>query len=131
MIANHFSAGIDFNRPLDLDNIPASLRNAMPSDPARDWKGAPPFFGEDLVPHLYSTSGYVGSAARTYPIEDECTRNSVENSERMRTEPAIRECIEARQRAVAGLKWHLQPEDEKNKKELTLCTEMTKILNRI
>jgi hypothetical protein len=130
MNSDNITPGLDLSRPIDLENLPASIRNAMPSDPARDWDGAPPFFGQDLVPHIYTSSGYVGSSARAYPIEDECTRSSPENSERMRTEPAIRECIEARQRAVAGLKWHLQPEDEKNPREKKLCDEMTKILKR-
>lgn len=121
---------LDFTRPIDIENMPASLRLSMPSDPARIWPGAPPFFGEELVPHIYTTAGYVGSAARAYPIEDECLRNSTENSERMRTEPAIRECIEARQRAVSGLTWHLQAEDDSDPRQRMLVDQCTKVLRR-
>lgn len=131
MSNNQGVLGLDYSKPLDIENLPATLRNSMPSDPSRDWPGAPPFGGEDLVPHIYTTSGYVGSAARTYPIEDECLRNSWENSERMRTCLAIRESLEARYRAVSGLKWHIQPEDDSDKHEVELCNQLTKIVNRI
>ena len=120
----------DFNQPIDLNNLPASLVLAMEKDPAKSMPGAPPLFGRDVVPHFYTTTGYVGSAARAYPVEDEATRNSVENSVRMRTECAIMECLESRQRATALLKWHIAPENEKSSKQQSLCLELTRILDR-
>jgi len=121
----------DFNRPIDLNTLPASVVLANAPDPARMIEGAPPIFGQDIVPHYYTATGYVGSAARAYPIEDEATRNSVENAERMRTESAIMECLEARMRATALLKYHVVPENEKSPKEIKLAQLLTKLLERI
>jgi phage gp29-like protein len=121
----------DFSQPIDLNNLPASLVLAAEQDPARSLPGAPPLFGRDVVPHFYTTTGYIGSAARAYPVEDEATRNSVENSIRMRTECAIMECLESRQRATALLKWHLAPENDKSEKQQSLCRELSRIIDRI
>ena len=121
----------DFNRPIDLNSLPASVILANAQDPARQIEGAPPIFGQEIVPHFYTSTGYVGSAARAYPIDDEATRNSVENAERMRTESAIMECLEARMRATALLKYHVVPENEKSPKEIKLAQLLTKLLERI
>jgi len=121
----------DFTRPIDLSSLPASVILANAQDPARQIEGAPPIFGQDIVPHYYTATGYVGSAARAYPIDDEATRNSVENAERMRTESAIMECLEARMRATALLKYHVVPENEKSPKEIKLAQLLTKLLERI
>jgi hypothetical protein len=132
---HHKTGGVtvryDFNQPIDLNNLPASLVLAAEQDPAKSLPGAPPLFGRDVVPHFYTTTGYIGSAARAYPVEDEATRNSVENSIRMRTECAIMECLESRQRATALLKWHLAPENDKSEKQQVLCRELTRIIDRI
>lgn len=121
----------DFSKPIDLDNLPATLKNQMARDPATLFPGAPPLFGQDVVPHFFTTTGYIGSAARAYPIEDEATRNSTENAERMRTECAIMECLESRQRATALLNWHLAPENDKSDKQQELCHVLTQIIRRI
>lgn len=120
----------DFNRPIDLANLPASLIIASAQDPARAVHGAPPLFGQEIIPHFMTSTGYVGSAARAYPIEDEATRNSVENAERMRTETGIMEPLEARMRATALLKWHLVPENEKSPKQVKLVQMLTRVLER-
>ena len=120
----------DFSQPLDLNKLPASIIYGAATDPATAWAGAPPLMGQDIVPHFYTSTGYVGSAARAYPIEDEATRNSVENAIRMRTECGIMECLEARQRASALLKWHLVPENEKSPKQQELCQVLSRILDR-
>jgi len=121
----------DFSQPIDLNALPASVLLAMEKDPASSMPGAPPNFGMDVVPHYFTTTGYVGSAARAYPIEDEATRNSVENAERMRTECAIMECLESRQRATALLGYHIVPEDERSSRQQELCRELTRIISRI
>jgi phage gp29-like protein len=120
----------DFSRPIDLNNLPASVLYASRRDPAESWPGAPPLFGQDVVPHFFTSTGYVGSAARAYPIEDEATRNSAENAVRMRTESGIMECLEARQRATALLKWHLVPENEQSAKQQQLCQVLSRIIER-
>lgn len=120
----------DFSRPIDLANLPASLILANAQDPARAVPGAPPLFGQEMIPHFMTSTGYIGSAARAYPIEDEATRNSVENAERMRTETGIMEPLEARMRASALLKWHLVPENEKSPKQVKLAQMLTRCLER-
>ena len=40
------------------------------------------------------------------------------------------ECLEARQRAVALLKWHVQPENDRSQEQKDLATEMTRIMER-
>lgn len=120
----------DFSKPIDLATLPASLIIASAQDPARAVPGAPPLFGQEIIPHFMTSTGYVGSAARAYPIEDEATRNSVENAERMRTETGIMEPLEARMRASALLKWHLVPEDEKSPKQIKLVQMLTRVLER-
>lgn len=120
----------DFSRPIDLEQLPASVILASAQDPARAIPGAPPLFGQEIIPHFMTSTGYVGSAARAYPIEDEATRNSVENAERMRTETGIMEPLEARMRATALLKWHLVPEDEKSPKQIKLTQMLTRVLER-
>jgi len=124
-MANH-----DFSRPIDLNNLPASVLIASAPDPAKGISGAPPLFGQEIIPHFLTSTGYVGSAARAYPIEDEALRNSTENAERMRTETGIMEPLEARMRATALLKWHLVPEDEKSPKQIKLAQALTRILER-
>lgn len=121
----------DFKTPIDLNSLPASVLLAMEKDPAAAMPGAPPNFGRDVVPHYFTTTGYIGSAARAYPIEDEATRNSVENAERMRTECAIMECLESRQRATALLGYHIVPEDERSSRQQDLCRTLTRIISRI
>ena len=60
----------DFSRPVDLANLPASVILANAQDPARSVPGAPPLFGQEIIPHFMTSTGYIGSAARAYPIED-------------------------------------------------------------
>jgi phage gp29-like protein len=120
---------------LDLKNLhhyPAQILNsqAVHPDPAASFPGAPPLFGKDVVPHIYTVAGWVGSQARAYPLEDEALRDSTENAERMRRHPDIKECLLARQRAVALLPWHLQPEDEHDPVQKQLVADLTSIVER-
>lgn len=123
------------NKFFDLKNLhhyPAQILNsqAVHPDPAASFPGAPPLFGKDVVPHIYTVAGWVGSQARAYPLEDEALRDSTENAERMRRHPDIKECLLARQRAVALLPWHLQPEDEHDPVQKQLVADLTSIVER-
>mgnify|MGYP000917526679 CR=1 FL=1 len=114
----------------DNRSVPASFILAEARDPAEVWPGAPPNFGQDLVPHIATVSGMTGGAARAYTWADEALRDSRENADKMRTDCGIMECIEARQRSTALLNWHIAPENENSSDEKALADEMTRIVKR-
>lgn len=73
----------------------------------------------------------MGSQGRAYAWADEALRDSRVNAEKMRTDCAIMECLEARMRATALLNWHIVPEDENDPKQKALADDMTRIFRRI
>ena len=98
-------------------------------DPAQG-TGAPPNFGQDVVPHIHTASGRFGIASQAYLNMDEAIRDSRQNAERMRADCGIMECVEQRQRAVALLPWHIEPEDQKDPAQVELAAIMTAILEK-
>lgn len=116
----------------NIEQLPGSLFNstAVHPDPARAWPGAPPEFGLIKPDHIATMGGWMGSQARTYPNEDEATRHSRANSEMMRRDGVIAECLGARERAVSLLPWHLQPEDDDDPRQKQLVADLTSILER-
>ena len=44
-------------------------------DPARLWAGAPPNFGMQVVPHIFTAAGSVGLAGKAYLNADEAMRH--------------------------------------------------------
>jgi len=109
-------------------SLPASYFTQAATDPATAWPGAPPNFGQQVVPHIVTVSGRIGTKA--YQWADEALRDSRINADKMRTDCGIMECVEARQRAVCLLNWHLVPEDDQSLEQKQLADEMTRILNR-
>ena len=81
------------------------------------------------VPHIL-TFNSLNRPDRTYPPYDEATWDSRRNAIRMRNDLAIWECVEARQVAVAQLPWHLEPENDKDPKQVELVNTLTKIIER-
>lgn len=119
------------------NNIASFVAEAMAKDAARrtdasqSIPGVAPNWGQYAIPHVLSFQSIFGSIAKVYRPTDEALKNSLDNSRFMRNDCGIMECIEARQRAVALLGWHLEPEDEKNPREKQLCEDLTRILRRI
>lgn len=107
--------------------LPASVIQAAMVDPAAG-SGAPPNFGQEIVPHIHTANGRYGIASNAYLNMDEALRDSRENAERMRSDCGIMECIEQRERAVALLPWHIEPEDPKDPQQKELATTLTGIL---
>lgn len=93
------------------EQLPASVILRHVADPASGVKGAPPNFGQQILPHIYTVSGRYGVAARAYSQGDEALLHSKANAEIMRNEPMIMECLEARMRSTALLNWHVEPLD--------------------
>jgi hypothetical protein len=113
-------------------NSPARVFNlAAPApDLASGWPGTPPSFNQQVVPHIFTVAGQVGLAGRAYLAADEALMHDPENAERMRADCGIMESVEARQKAVALLNWHLEPEDSKSQEQKDLCEALKKIISR-
>jgi hypothetical protein len=117
------------NQPfVDLSRVPSAIF-ANAKDPASEWKGAPPNFGDQVVPHIFTVSGQTGLAGKAYLNADEAVRHNRANAERMRVDCGIMECLEARQRATALLNWHIEAETESEEAK-ELVGRMTAILKR-
>jgi phage gp29-like protein len=112
-----------------LQNVSVPVRDDR--DPAGRIRFMPPNFGEFPVSHISTFQGYYGSAAKVYRDYDEAIKASLDNARYMRNDCGVMECIEARQRAVCLLNWHIEPEDEKSHEQKELCEALTKILQRI
>jgi phage gp29-like protein len=82
------------------------------------------------VNHANTFQGRASTMASTYREYDVALRNSIENARLMRNDSSIMECLEARQRAVALLKWHIEPEDDRSLEQKQLAEEMTKVMMR-
>jgi phage gp29-like protein len=114
-----------------LNLYPARVITEQIHDPASGVAGAPPNFGREMVPHIYTVQGRVGTISRVYRPADEALRNSLDDARYMRNECGIMECLEARQRGTCLLNWHLEPEDAKNQDQINLCKQLTGIIERI
>ncbi len=113
---------------IDRGVLPAAFIAKTTHDPAAMVKGAPRNFGREVMPHIFSVAGRIGSISRTYPWYDEALRDSRTNANAMRRDTGIMECLEARQRATALLKWHIEPRDSKDEAAKDLADKVTAIL---
>jgi hypothetical protein len=111
-------------------NRPADFLNLKTFDPSSKLPGAPPNFGQPVVPHIFTVAGQQGLAGRAYLNADEAILHDPQNAERMRADCRITECLEARQRAVALLPWHIESENPDDKSCSQLIADMTRIINR-
>lgn len=111
----------------DASRQPASVIQAALLDPAAGTI-APPNFGQEVVPHVHTVTGRYGVVSHSYLNMDEALRDSPDNAERMRKDCGIMECVEQRQRAVALLPWHIEPEDDKDEEQKALASVMQAIL---
>lgn len=100
-------------------------------DPATGIPGAAPNFGDFMLPHVYTFQAVTSSPSKVYRPSDEALKASYDNAKFMRNDLVVRECTDARQRAVALLDWHIEPEDEKDPQQVELCANLTKLCERI
>lgn len=92
------------------------------------WPGAPANFGQDVVHHIDTIAGQAGLAGMAYMNADEAMQHDPRNSERMRADCGIMECLEARYRASALCKWHIEPSNAKSMEQKQLADSMTEIV---
>ncbi|MBM4089560.1 MAG: DUF935 family protein, partial [Planctomycetes bacterium] len=109
--------------------LPASFLSRFKTDPAATVPGAPVNFGRAAMPHIFSVAARVNILSKNYPWFDEALRDSRANAEAMRHETGIMECLEARQRGSALLKWHIEP-DGKSADAKDLADRMTAIIQK-
>jgi len=100
-------------------------------DPATGIESAPPNMGRSIVPHIITFSGSSSTWANIYRAPDEALKHSRDNARHMRNDPAIMECLEARQRGTALLNYHIEAEDMKDPKQKELCEDIQGIIERI
>lgn len=100
-------------------------------DPATKVKDAAPNFNRLSIPQIFTFSSQQSTISNIYRNPDEAIRHSIENARIMRSDCAIMECLEARQRAVALLNWHLEPEDKDDPQQQQLVADLTAILEEI
>jgi hypothetical protein len=115
--------------------MPERYRRMLPSeedhrDPASGIPLAAPNFGRFVLPHAITFVGKQSTVAHVYRNPDEAVVRSGGQAWKMRRDPAIMECLEARQRATALLNWHLEVEDEKDPRQKQVKDVMTKVLKR-
>ncbi len=116
----------DFSNP----NAPAKIFNVADFDASVQMQGAPPFFGQETLPHVYTSLGRYGLTSKAYLNADEATNHSRVNANRMRVDCGIMEPLEARQRSTALLNWHIEPEDPKSGDQKILAQNLTQIVAR-
>ena len=86
----------------NANNLASHLdQSLLNKDAPALWPGAPANWGQDVVHHIDTVAGAVGFAARAYLNPDEAIRHDPENSEKMRADCGVMECLEARYRASA------------------------------
>lgn len=100
-------------------------------DPASDIPGAPPLFGQDVVPQAMTFASKIGSQAKTYLPSDEALEANPNDALLMRKDLGIMECLEIRQRMSALLDWSIVPEDTKSPAQKSVAAELTKIVRRV
>ena len=112
----------------DRKAVPAAFLQRNTPDPAHVVPGAPANLGREVMPHIFTVAGRVGTLGRSYPWYDEALLHSRQNAEMMRTETGIMECLEARQRGTALLRWHVEPRDAKDEAAKDLAKKVTDVL---
>jgi phage gp29-like protein len=109
---------------------PDPYGNSDRRDPGASMPNMPPNLGRWAIPQVHTFSGLVSSIARAYRNPDEAYKDSLDNARFMRNDLLIMECLEARQRCVAGLNWHIEVDGPDMPEHKALQTRLTSILKR-
>ena len=111
--------------------IPQNILQQAERDVAMDIPGAPPLLGQMAFPHIFTMAARYGLVSHAYLTDsDEALRHSRANAYRMDNDCVLQEPLEARQRAVAMLPWHIQPENEHSQDQKELAGQLEMILRR-
>jgi hypothetical protein len=103
-----------FARPLEFDRN-GEARNARPDDFA--------------VPHVWTFSALYRGAQKTYEhLFDEAMEEGRDQALAMKRDVHLAALLQERKLAVAGLKWHLEVDDDRDPKLLRLRDGLTPLL---
>lgn len=94
-----------------------------------DWQ--PPNGGRYPIAHIDTFLNRYTSLASVYRDYDEALLDSRDNARFMRNDVGVRECLDSRQRSVAMLDWHVEPEDAKSGSQREFCSLLETICRRI
>ena len=94
-----------------------------------DW--TPPNSGKYPISHVDTFQGHYSSMANVFMDYDEALLDNRTNARFMRNDIGIRECLDSRQRSVALLNWHIQPEDDKSQSQRDFCEVLERVVKRI
>lgn len=112
------------------DQVREVIENIAGEDPAARVEGMPPNFGQWALPQISTLNTIANSIGRVYRVSDEALKDAWANARFMRNDTGIMECVEARQRSVALLDWHLEPEDSRSPLQKDLCAKLAAIVKR-
>lgn len=113
--------------------IPKKYQKVQPErqqDPAGGVPFAAPNFGRSILPSIYTFGTRISTVSHVYLNPDNAMRDNIQNARFMRNDCSVMECLEARQRGVALLNWHLEPEDKDDPQQKELVSNLTEILKR-
>ncbi len=83
------------------------------------------------VRHVETFLNRFTSLSGVYRDYDEALLDSRDNARFMRNDVGIRECLDSRQRSVAMLGWHIEPEDSSSADQRDFCQMLERICRRI
>lgn len=112
---------------LNMDRATRFVRRSPEVDQDRV-PSLPPGNGRFAINPVWTFQGRVSSLARVYLNPDEAFKHSRQNAIYMRNDCAVMECVEARQRAVSLLNWHVEPEDGKDSEQVEAAKKLTNLL---
>jgi phage gp29-like protein len=94
-----------------------------------DWTA--PNRGKYPVSHVDTFLNRYTSLASVYRDYDEALLDDRSNARFMRNDVGIRECLDSRQRSVALLNWHIEPENSSSADQREFCSLLEAICRRI
>lgn len=111
--------------------LPSGVIYGKRDPDSKSIKWGAPNDGRYPVAHVDTFLNRYSSLASVYRNADEAMLDSHENSRSMLNDVGIRECLDSRQRSVALLNWHIEPEDEQSPDQVAFCGKLEKVCKRI
>jgi hypothetical protein len=124
-MANEFQDPNDAAERLAEEGFP--LPEAQRSDSSR-----PPGDGKLILPHVTSFASVINLVSRSYRWQfDEALRASQTNALAIRRDPVIMDALRSRQIPTVQLPWHLEAEDDTDKRQTEAASVLTNLIEEI